>query len=218
MSSVSGWMKRPSRSRPGIDEKVYGKPSGVLGFRLFPNPEFDAEARKKWDGERFMNDPGYYNNNKLVRPYRVGVSCGSCHIAPHPDQSAGRSGESALGKSRLRDRQSIHPRRESVCPQRGERRLLLRNAPGPAARHLRHLAHRDGSHQQSERDQCHLPSGRARAHSGAGETWPAARSPSRARKRRCRWRAFSRMARTPSACRARPFASTSTSGCFPNTG
>ena len=31
-----------------------------------------------------MNDPKYYNDNKLVRPYRVGVSCGSCHIAPNP--------------------------------------------------------------------------------------------------------------------------------------
>jgi hypothetical protein len=69
---------------PGIDETVYGKASGVLGFRLFPNPEFNDEPRKKWDGDRFMNDPAYYNDNKLVRPYRVGVACGSCHIAPNP--------------------------------------------------------------------------------------------------------------------------------------
>lgn len=69
----------------GIDTKVYGKPSGVLGFRLFPNPDFDEAARKKWDGKRFVEDPTYYNDNKLVRPYRVGVACGACHIAPHPD-------------------------------------------------------------------------------------------------------------------------------------
>jgi hypothetical protein len=68
----------------GIDEKIYGKPSGVLGFRLFPNPEFNEEARKKWDGNRYATDPNYWNNNKLVRPYRVGVACGACHIAPHP--------------------------------------------------------------------------------------------------------------------------------------
>ena len=68
----------------GIDEKVYGKPSGVLGFRLFPNPEFDDKARQKWDGDRFINDPSYYNDNKLVRPYRVGVACGACHVAPNP--------------------------------------------------------------------------------------------------------------------------------------
>src|SRR5438094_927429 len=47
----------------GIDEKVYGKPSGVLGYRLFPNPDFNGEARKKWDGKRFYEDPTYYNNN-----------------------------------------------------------------------------------------------------------------------------------------------------------
>ncbi len=68
----------------GIDEKVYGKPSGVIGFRLFPNPDFNQEARRKWDGNRFMNDPGYYNDNNLIRPYRVGVACGSCHVAPNP--------------------------------------------------------------------------------------------------------------------------------------
>jgi hypothetical protein len=43
-----------------------------------------TEARKKWNGDRFMNDPTWYNDNKLIRPYRVGVACGSCHIAPNP--------------------------------------------------------------------------------------------------------------------------------------
>jgi len=79
------WLDEQVEPEPaGIDETVYGKSSGVLGFRLFPNPEFNDEARKRWDGDRFMNDPTYYNDNKLVRPYRVGVACGSCHIAPNP--------------------------------------------------------------------------------------------------------------------------------------
>jgi hypothetical protein len=79
------WLDEQVEPEPkGIDETVYGKPSGVLGFRLFPNPEFNDEARKKWDGKRFYEDPNYYNDNKLVRPYRVGVACGSCHIAPNP--------------------------------------------------------------------------------------------------------------------------------------
>ncbi len=30
-----------------IDQTVYDKPSGVLGFRLFSNPDFNEEARKK---------------------------------------------------------------------------------------------------------------------------------------------------------------------------
>src|SRR5438552_6639775 len=65
----------------GIDDTVCGKPSGVLGFRLFPNPEFNGDARKKWNGDRFITDPAYYNDNKLVRPYAVGGACGSSHVA-----------------------------------------------------------------------------------------------------------------------------------------
>ncbi len=81
------WLDEQVEPEPaGIDEKVYGKPSGVLGYRLFPNPEFNDEARKRWDGKRFYEDPIYYNNNKLVRPYRVGVACGACHISPNPSK------------------------------------------------------------------------------------------------------------------------------------
>jgi len=44
------WLDEQVQPEPaGIDETVYGKPSGVLGFRLFPNPDFNDEARKKWD-------------------------------------------------------------------------------------------------------------------------------------------------------------------------
>src|ERR1051325_7440120 len=79
------WLDVPVEPEPpGIDEAVYGRPSGVHDFRLFPNPEFNEEARKKWDGKRFYEDAAYYNNNKLIRPYRVGVACGACHIAPNP--------------------------------------------------------------------------------------------------------------------------------------
>ena len=79
------WLDEQVEPEPaGIDYKIYGKPSGVLGFRLFPNPEFNDEARKKWDGARFINDPHYYSTNQLVRPYRIGVACGACHISPNP--------------------------------------------------------------------------------------------------------------------------------------
>jgi hypothetical protein len=79
------WLDEQVEPEPaGIDEQVYGRPSGVLGFRLFPNPDFNDAARKKWDGQRFIQDPTYYNNNKLIRPYRVGVACGACHISPNP--------------------------------------------------------------------------------------------------------------------------------------
>ncbi len=62
----------------------YGKPSGIVGLRLFPNPNFDAKAAKYWDGERYYTDPDYYQDKDLVRPYRVGMSCGFCHVGPSP--------------------------------------------------------------------------------------------------------------------------------------
>ena len=62
----------------------YGEPSGIVGLRLFPNPDFDEKARRKWDAERYYNDPGYYESRDLVKPYRVGMSCGFCHVGPNP--------------------------------------------------------------------------------------------------------------------------------------
>jgi hypothetical protein len=62
----------------------YGYGSGIVGLRLFPNPDFDQAAQKKWDPKRFYTDPPYYNDKKLVRPYRVGMSCGFCHVGPNP--------------------------------------------------------------------------------------------------------------------------------------
>jgi len=62
----------------------YGYGTGIVGLRLFPNPAFDETAAKKWSAERFYTDPNYYNDKHLVRPYRVGMSCGFCHVGPSP--------------------------------------------------------------------------------------------------------------------------------------
>jgi hypothetical protein len=62
----------------------YGEPSGVMGLRLFPNPDFDEKAKARWDPDRYYNDPSYYNDRNLVRPYRVGMSCAFCHVGPSP--------------------------------------------------------------------------------------------------------------------------------------
>ena len=68
----------------GIDPKVYGLPTGVMGFRLFKNPDFTGDAVKNWDAERYYKDADYAVSKTLVRPYMVGVSCGACHIAFNP--------------------------------------------------------------------------------------------------------------------------------------
>lgn len=62
----------------------YGRASGIVGLRIFPNPDFDEAAKKKWDAKRYYTDPTYYNDQHLVRPYRVGMSCGFCHVGPNP--------------------------------------------------------------------------------------------------------------------------------------
>lgn len=71
----------------------YGKATGVVGLRLFPNPDFDEAAKKKWmealkkNPDVFYTDPDFYNNKHLVRPYRVGMSCGFCHVGPAPSNA-----------------------------------------------------------------------------------------------------------------------------------
>jgi hypothetical protein len=70
----------------------YGYATGVVGLRLFPNPNFDEKAEEEWmkhvgpDGinHDYYENKSYYNNAKLVKPYRVGMSCGFCHVGPNP--------------------------------------------------------------------------------------------------------------------------------------
>ena len=79
------WIDEADVPEPAaIDPKVYGRSSGVMGFRIFDNPDFKGDAVKRWDANRYYNDPNYAVDPKLVRPYRVGISCGSCHIAFNP--------------------------------------------------------------------------------------------------------------------------------------
>jgi choline dehydrogenase-like flavoprotein len=62
----------------------YGQATGIVGLRLFPNPDFAEAAARRWDPKRYYEDPTYYNSRDLVKPYRVGMSCGFCHVGPNP--------------------------------------------------------------------------------------------------------------------------------------
>jgi len=62
----------------------YGAPTGILGLRIFPNPDFNEAAAKRWDGQRYYTDPAYYGAKDLVRPYRIGVTCAFCHAGLNP--------------------------------------------------------------------------------------------------------------------------------------
>src|SRR5690349_6485811 len=78
-------VKLGARGSPGLPVgSYYGEPTGIVGLRLFPNPDFDEAARRRWDPERYYKDPSYYQQKDLVRPYRVGMACGFCHVGPSP--------------------------------------------------------------------------------------------------------------------------------------
>lgn len=109
----------------GIDPQVYGRPTGVMGFRLFDNPDFKGAAVEDWkkhldpatgEAKQFYDDANFAARKDLVRPYRVGVSCGSCHIAYHPCHPPENPAEpkyenlaSAIGNQYLREGPTFAP-------------------------------------------------------------------------------------------------------------
>jgi hypothetical protein len=51
--------------------------SGIMGLRLFPNPDFDS---KTWNAQKYLN-----RDSRIEPPYLAGLTCGLCHIAFNPD-------------------------------------------------------------------------------------------------------------------------------------
>jgi len=78
-------LDEPVDVKDPFDPAVYGRPSGILGLRLYPNPNYDAKAAARWDANRFYTDRGYFQQRDLVRPYRVGMACSFCHVSFHPN-------------------------------------------------------------------------------------------------------------------------------------
>jgi hypothetical protein len=58
------------------DTKVYGEPTGVVGLRKFPNPNFD---RSRWNVDAYYRNPA-----AMEPPYLVGMACGFCHMGFNP--------------------------------------------------------------------------------------------------------------------------------------
>jgi mono/diheme cytochrome c family protein len=82
------WLDEPEdefqrKEKAKVPRGIYGRSTGVVGLRLFPNPDFE-KAKARWDPDKYYNDPSYYTNPGLIRPYRVGMSCAFCHASWHP--------------------------------------------------------------------------------------------------------------------------------------
>lgn len=58
------------------DPDVFGYPSGVIGFQLFVNKNFD---KKNWSIEKYLADP-----SSVEPPYNVGMACALCHVSFNP--------------------------------------------------------------------------------------------------------------------------------------
>lgn len=87
---------RQKLPQDGLDPAIYGYPSGIFGLRLMLNPDFFANtrdaaaARSYWKKQvedtkgRYYTESNIHSDPKLVRPFRVSMSCGFCHVAQHP--------------------------------------------------------------------------------------------------------------------------------------
>jgi cytochrome c5 len=59
-----------------LDECEDPYSTGIMGLRLFPNPDFQPAA---WDATRYLEQ-----NANIEPPYMAGLTCGVCHIALNP--------------------------------------------------------------------------------------------------------------------------------------
>ena len=144
----------------------FGHATGILGLRLFPNPDFDQVAKEKWDPERYYTDPNYYNDPYLVRPYRIGMACGFCHVGPspiHPPADPAHPQWSDLNSTGRRPISQDGPRVRLVC---GFEELPVSARAFLSAGHDGHVPPRDRLHQQSAHHERDL-SARAAARRGS---------------------------------------------------
>jgi len=79
----------------------YGYPTGILGLRLLPNPDFDAKAKARWDAKR------YYENDPALCDERPGTALqdrNGMRFLPRRSQSSqasGGPGQSQMGEPEL---------------------------------------------------------------------------------------------------------------------
>ncbi len=144
--------------------RTYGYASGIVGLRLFPNPAFDKAAEEKWmaelkkypDGSGFYTDKDFYKNKHLVRPFRVGMACGFCHVAPHPLHPPADPEHPAWGNlSSNIGNQYLKAAAVFVLPH-NEGNFLYPGGERHAARHHRHLGAGERQPEQSAQHERHL--------------------------------------------------------------
>ncbi len=65
--------------------KWYGEPTGIVGLRKFPNPDFTDQRKKEWLADPKASVRRYYKSpGKVEPPHVFGITCAFCHIAFDP--------------------------------------------------------------------------------------------------------------------------------------
>ncbi len=132
----------------------YGWATGIVGLRLFPNPDFDEAAAKKWDPKRFYDDPTLLQRQEPGAAVPRGHDLRFLSRRTESDQAAGRSGESEVGELELECRRAIFLDRSHLCLGSRSQQLPLSALPYLAARRARYLAGFSGQHQQPAHHEC----------------------------------------------------------------
>ena len=98
---MQGDQHGPKDQRQSACDLEFGTSTGALGLRKFPNPKFDKVKWLKingghqdtWDGytakvtprkDRDAPAKSHLIDGSIEPPYRIGMSCGACHIAFDP--------------------------------------------------------------------------------------------------------------------------------------
>ena len=118
-----------------------------------PIPTSTKKPPRNGTPKRYYNDPSYYLSKDLVRPYRVGMSCGFCHVGPNPVKPPADPEHPEVGEPQLERRRAVLLDRSHF--RLGSRRdqLPLSAVPHLAARLARYVARLHRQHQQSADDE-----------------------------------------------------------------
>ena len=95
MRRLSRRRRSAPAARPCESVPTTASRPGVVGLRLFPNPDFDEKARRRWNSDRFYNDPDVLLGSRSgpAVPGRDGVRV--LPRRPESNQAARRSREPA---------------------------------------------------------------------------------------------------------------------------
>ena len=168
--TVTASSVRTTARRPGSSDCVC--------FRI---PDFDeARGQEVGSPSPYYTEPGLLQRRKdLVRPYRVGMSCGVLSCRAEPVNPPADPEQPEVGESQLECRRAVFLGRSHL--RLGARRHEFRvpAVPHLPARHARHVVHLDRQHQQPADDERGVSSccrGCSKRSAGERRRWPAAAS------------------------------------------